>query len=177
MVSFPGRLTDGTAEPQPSHHMPTSARPPRRHDRSCTVCHRRKVRCDRRSPCSACTRNGSLCAYPPSNQAVGRVRKTTISDVASRLSSLEKTITAATIDAAPSAQPSVPGRAFADHEPRPKERQSPKILLHNQNSSQYFDDLFTTRAIEEVNGNWTDASGCVANVVQGSGPAVAFAEE
>ncbi|KAK9444435.1 fungal specific transcription factor [Metarhizium brunneum] len=149
MVSFPGRVTDGTAEPQPSHHMPTSARPPRRHDRSCVVCHRRKVRCDRRSPCSACTRNGSLCAYPPSNQAVGRVRKTTISDVASRLSSLEKTITAATIDTTPSTQPSVPGRAFTDHEPRPKERQSPKILLHNQNSSQYFDDLFTTRAIEE----------------------------
>ncbi|PYH88339.1 fungal-specific transcription factor domain protein [Aspergillus ellipticus CBS 707.79] len=30
---------------------------------SCVVCQRRKVKCDRQDPCSACTRNGAECIY------------------------------------------------------------------------------------------------------------------
>ncbi|KAK8147642.1 hypothetical protein G3M48_001255 [Beauveria asiatica] len=147
MVSPPNRLKRRTAESQPSHSASESFPSSRRYDRSCIVCHRRKVRCDRQSPCSTCTRNGSLCTYPPSNLAVGRVRKTTISDVASRLLSLEKSITAATTGAAQAEK--TPSTGPVGSSPQAKGRLSPMILLHSRNSSQYFDELLTTRVIEE----------------------------
>ncbi|KAM3543097.1 hypothetical protein ARSEF1564_003996, partial [Beauveria bassiana] len=148
MVSPPDRLKRRTAESQISHSAPASFPLSQRYDRSCIVCHRRKVRCDRQSPCSTCTRNRSLCTYPPSNTAVGRVRKTTISDVASRLSSLERSITAATTGGAVQAE-KTPSPGLVGSSPQAKGRVSPTILLHSQNSSQYFDELLTTRVIEE----------------------------
>ncbi|KAH8648864.1 hypothetical protein BGZ61DRAFT_376263 [Ilyonectria robusta] len=64
----------------------------RRVERSCVICHRRKVRCDKQSPCSQCSRGGYTCLYPQTGPPVRRVRKTTITDVASRISELEKTL-------------------------------------------------------------------------------------
>ncbi|KAM3469213.1 hypothetical protein MY8738_010155 [Beauveria namnaoensis] len=148
MVSPPNRFKSLTAESQSPHSAPASFPLSQRYDRSCIVCHRRKVRCDRQSPCSTCTRNRSLCAYPPSNTALGRVRKTTISDVASRLSSLERSITAATTGGAVQAE-KTPSSGLVGSSPQAKGRVSPTILLHSQNSSQYFDELLTTRVIEE----------------------------
>ncbi|KAF7558192.1 hypothetical protein G7Z17_g121 [Cylindrodendrum hubeiense] len=66
----------------------------RRVERSCVICHRRKVRCDKQSPCSQCARGGYTCLYPQTGPPVRRVRKTTITDVASRISDLEKTLIA-----------------------------------------------------------------------------------
>ncbi|KAH8719649.1 C6 transcription factor asaR [Beauveria bassiana] len=81
-------------------------------------------------------------------EKVGRVRKTTISDVASRLSSLERSITAATTGGAVQAE-KTPSSGLVGSSPQAKGRVSPTILLHSQNSSQYFDELLTTRVIEE----------------------------
>ncbi|KAF4445867.1 hypothetical protein F53441_10428 [Fusarium austroafricanum] len=71
-----------------------SSRPRTQSNRSCTVCHRRKVRCDKKSPCSGCIRSGFECSYPPAAPPARRPRKTTINDVASRISEMEKTIEA-----------------------------------------------------------------------------------
>jgi hypothetical protein len=65
----------------------------RRTERSCIICHRRKVRCDKESPCSQCSQSGYSCQYPQAGP-VRRVRKTTITDVASRISDLERTVAA-----------------------------------------------------------------------------------
>ncbi|KAH7131115.1 hypothetical protein EDB81DRAFT_807945 [Dactylonectria macrodidyma] len=70
----------------------------RRTERSCVICHRRKVRCDKQSPCSQCSRGGYSCLYPQPGPAVRRVRKTTITDVASRISDLERTLVAVSRD-------------------------------------------------------------------------------
>lgn len=66
----------------------------RKVERSCILCHRRKIRCDKRSPCSTCLRTGVLCCYPTAGQPARRPRKTTISDVAERLGRLERTLVA-----------------------------------------------------------------------------------
>ncbi|RSL56972.1 hypothetical protein CEP54_008541 [Fusarium duplospermum] len=63
-------------------------------ERSCAVCHRRKVRCDKKLPCNQCIRGGFPCSYPPVRDVIRRTRKTTISDVATRISEMEKTIEA-----------------------------------------------------------------------------------
>ncbi|GJD01330.1 fungal specific transcription factor [Colletotrichum higginsianum] len=66
----------------------------RKIERSCHLCHRRKVRCDKKLPCASCIRGGFQCYYPPVGQPVRRVRKTTIADVANRISDLEKSLVA-----------------------------------------------------------------------------------
>ncbi|KAK0384739.1 hypothetical protein NLU13_7217 [Sarocladium strictum] len=81
-----------------STNTPNQPRPPplprsRPAERSCVICHRRKVRCDKQSPCSQCSHGGFSCVYPQPGP-VRRVRKTTITDVASRISDLERTVAA-----------------------------------------------------------------------------------
>lgn len=61
--------------------------------RSCQPCHRRKVRCDKKHPCTPCARSGKACTYPTASQPIRRPRKTTMADVASRISQLERSLT------------------------------------------------------------------------------------
>lgn len=42
--------------------------------RSCTTCRRRKVKCNKETPCSNCTRNGVTCIFPPPGRARPRPR-------------------------------------------------------------------------------------------------------
>lgn len=62
--------------------------------RSCIPCHQRKVRCDKKTPCSACIRGQHRCAYPGNNSSTQSPRrpKSTIAEIAGRLQSLEGTI-------------------------------------------------------------------------------------
>ncbi|KAK5989517.1 C6 transcription factor asaR [Cladobotryum mycophilum] len=143
---------------------PTSPNPRRRPDRSCVLCHRRKIRCDRQTPCLACVRARLTCTYPPSDKPIRRVRKATIADVASRISDLEKTIVAASIDQAngatrhvrppPARLPpsSVPVSLPVSPHESPgelKELSSEEVLVRNGSSSQYFNELLISRVIEE----------------------------
>ncbi|KAI6763924.1 hypothetical protein HG530_007713 [Fusarium avenaceum] len=80
--------------------------PTRRIERSCAVCHRRKVRCNKTLPCSHCIRSGFECTYPPTGPIVRRAKKTTINDVASRISHMEKTIEAFKASQVAASQPS-----------------------------------------------------------------------
>ncbi|KAF9880388.1 hypothetical protein CkaCkLH20_02342 [Colletotrichum karsti] len=140
----------------------------RRIERSCNLCHRRKIRCDKKSPCSSCARGGFPCFYPQAGQPIRRVRKTTIADVASRISDLEKTLVAgvgqsqqlfrgressATRETpAPAPAPSAstwtrPSTA----PPSGSYAKSPgdEILVRKGTSSQYFDEVLISRVIEE----------------------------
>lgn len=60
--------------------------------RSCYSCNRKKVRCDKRQPCSACVRAGRDCAYPVAGPRVRRTKKTIMEGMATRISSLEKSV-------------------------------------------------------------------------------------
>ena len=61
--------------------------------RSCQLCHRRKIRCDKRKgSCSSCLRANTPCLYPGTERAPRRPHKTTITDVASRVTELERAV-------------------------------------------------------------------------------------
>lgn len=68
--------------------------------RSCHSCYRKKIRCDKRRPaCSSCARSGEPCSYPALGPRVRRSKKTMMAEMASRISSLEKSLAQATADA------------------------------------------------------------------------------
>lgn len=63
--------------------------------RSCHACNSKKIKCDKKDPCSACTRAGRPCAFPSPGPRKRRTRKVIMADMASRISSLEETLTRA----------------------------------------------------------------------------------
>lgn len=149
----------------------SSSRPNRRIERSCEVCHRRKVRCDKKSPCSQCIRSKFECSYPSSvAPPVRRPRKTTINDVASRISQMERTIESFRAQqdattASTSPQPSVStttsvtsantpvafGTAGAsDGLPRQTAGRLEGLLLNKGKYSHYVNEVLLSRVIEQV---------------------------
>ena len=56
--------------------------------RSCINCHKRKVRCDRKTPCSQCVRSKWSCIYPNLDQETAK-RSSPLQDITSRLDRLE----------------------------------------------------------------------------------------
>lgn len=129
--------------------------------KSCAVCRRRKVRCDKKIPCTPCTRGGRACVYPQPGPAPRRARKTTMNDVASRISELEKTVTV--VSRARDAYPTVtsgtspypPTSSNDDLVQRVEsgtEYSSPngEVLLRNGSSSQYFNEVFLSQVIDQA---------------------------
>lgn len=149
-----------------SDHSRSPTAPPssRRVERSCVICHRRKVRCDKQSPCSPCARGGYSCFYPQAGPAVRRVRKTTITDVASRITELEKTLVAVSRDheihvrgaATPGSRTETSSfHAAASmmgevNEEKGRNRNEEEILLKKGSTSTYFNEVLLSRVIEQV---------------------------
>jgi hypothetical protein len=148
-----------------------SSRSTRRIERSCAVCHRRKVRCDRKSPCSQCIRSNFECSYPSSaGPPVRRVRKTTINDVASRISQMERTIESfrtnqdtasqVTTSSTPSvtsantpvtsATVTTTGVGVRDEFPRQAVERREGLLLNKGRFSHYVNEVLLSRVIEQV---------------------------
>jgi hypothetical protein len=73
-----------------------SATAPRHADtsssRSCVTCRRRKVRCNKRTPCSNCTKAGIECIFPPPGRAPRKSRRPPDAELLSRLRRLEGVI-------------------------------------------------------------------------------------
>jgi hypothetical protein len=62
-------------------------------NRSCNDCNRRKVRCNKRSPCDNCLRLGFECTFPPPGRKARTKTKTSNkSELISRLSLLEREV-------------------------------------------------------------------------------------
>lgn len=57
--------------------------------RSCTTCRKRKVRCDKRHPCSNCSKAGTECFFPGPGRAPRRSRKPQDTEMLVRLRRLE----------------------------------------------------------------------------------------
>lgn len=136
--------------------------------RSCHTCHRRKIRCDKREPCSPCSRSDAMCVYPGPEERIKRPRKTTMAGVASRLSNLERLLpaTPATPENLTRLNESrnlvvsptgVPSSTHA-HEDcsvdavSMEHRQAfgNEILVRRGSRSQYFSEGFVARVIERV---------------------------
>lgn len=147
------------AEPE----RPDPVRSARRVPRSCELCNRRKVRCDKKEPCSPCARAGKSCVFPPTARAARRPKRTIMADMAGRIASLEKSLAQATDGSesyrstprAPmsdgagsspldSAEPATPAAMVE------RRRPGQDILLQKGSSSQYFNEVLLSRVIEEV---------------------------
>lgn len=136
----------------------------RKVDRSCVLCHRRKVRCDKKMPCSTCTRTAVLCCYPSGENPGPRQPKTTISAIATRLVQLERTLTAISSDLVPAhgdhqdrlsrAETPVSGSTPVNDGDDEREDYSPlateEILVRDGHSSRYINEVLFSRVLEEV---------------------------
>jgi hypothetical protein len=121
--------------------------------RSCLTCHQRKIRCDKRSPCSNCVRNDVLCCYPEIEQRRRRPQKVTIGEISARLARLERTITAITKGTATPDVEIVPDLAV----PRSERGYPPTIvgspaelLVRDGDSSRYINEVILSRILDEV---------------------------
>jgi len=99
MPEFTPAASDDTKTPKSptgSNDDPTSPRGQSRtgstmqlNPRSCVTCRRRKVRCDKKNPCSNCTKQGIECIFPGPGRAPRKARKPPDSELLSRLRRLE----------------------------------------------------------------------------------------
>lgn len=60
--------------------------------RSCVTCRRRKVRCNKRSPCSNCVKGGVECVYPPPGRLRRKTKRPQDAELMTRLKRLEGVI-------------------------------------------------------------------------------------
>ena len=60
--------------------------------RSCTTCSRRKIRCNKREPCSNCSKANVDCYFPPPGRAPRKPQKQTEGNLHERLRRLERVI-------------------------------------------------------------------------------------
>ncbi|CAG8909464.1 unnamed protein product [Penicillium egyptiacum] len=70
----------------------SAAEPPSSSSRSCVTCRRRKVRCNKKSPCSNCTKAGIDCVFPPPGRAPRKSKRPPDAELLSRLRRLEGVI-------------------------------------------------------------------------------------
>lgn len=127
--------------------------------RSCLRCHQRKVRCDKTSPCSSCTRMGVFCSYPGPDPPPRRPHKTTIADVSARLARLEKRVDAMahgsqhTDDESQSTTTARSPEHSVAEEPTLTESSSNGVLVNGGHSSRYFNEILLSRVLEEVSSS------------------------
>lgn len=147
-TSHTGIHTPPTETPVPPSRLVT---------RSCLACNRKKIRCNKRQPCSSCLRAGRPCEYPASGPRIRRPKKTIIADMSSRIAELEKSLAnAKELDPiTPSPHWSEPVASSgqlknalysgpSDH------RSRGDIVVQKGSSSQYFNEILLSRVINEV---------------------------
>ena len=127
--------------------------------RSCYGCNSKKIRCDKTEPCSSCARAGRSCVYPPLGPRKRRAKKTIMADIASRISTLEKSVDKArnVETLAPTVPISETASTMRSKQPAitlPSDNLSKTfredILVQKGSSSQYFNEILLSRVIEEV---------------------------
>lgn len=93
--------------------------------RSCVTCRRRKVRCNKRSPCSNCVKAGVDCIFPPPGRAPRKSKRPPDAELLSRLRRLEGVIehlsgkNAEVSGSASSISPTQPSTTFPPLPPAP----------------------------------------------------------
>lgn len=123
--------------------------------RSCFNCNRKKIRCDKKLPCTACTRSDKQCSYPASGPRSRRTKMTMMEEMASRVSTLEKSLKDARNQTSSVATSSAPASGSTVTTPRMQtgdsgERIRDDILVQEGSSSQYFNEILLSRVLEEV---------------------------
>lgn len=131
--------------------------------RSCYNCHRKKIRCNKEDPCSACVRAGKPCGYPPLGPRTRRTKKTIMADMVSRIASLEKSLAEAreaksnpTPFSSESTNPAISVPQATTYRPEKViQRSGEDIVVQMGSSSQYFNEVILSKVIQDV--SFTDA--------------------
>ena len=91
VASEPSPATSDRVPSSKSATSPTNSNTPASgiNPRSCTTCRKRKVRCDKRHPCSNCHKAGIECIFPRPGRAPRRSKKPPDSELLARLRRLE----------------------------------------------------------------------------------------
>ncbi|KAF2105997.1 hypothetical protein BDV96DRAFT_508566 [Lophiotrema nucula] len=154
---------DSEAEAESERQVPSTVASPRTRGwipRSCFACNNKKIRCDKKEPCSACTRAERQCAYPPMGPRKRRTKITIMSEMAARISDLEKSLAEARKDGSVAgdeqrqphadANESAIERSQADPSPSALSEEAQGIVLVQKgSSSQYFNEVLLSRVIAE----------------------------
>lgn len=117
-------------------------------ERSCLLCHQRKIRCNKRSPCSNCARADVLCCYPGAERPGRRPPKHTIAEVVARVTRLERTITAISNIESNSAHKSPTVEADAS-EIQTVAGSPEELLVQDGYSTRYINEVLFSRVLEE----------------------------
>jgi hypothetical protein len=126
-------------------------------ERSCVMCHQRKIRCDKRSPCSNCARVDLFCCYPGPQRAGRRPPKTTIAELATRVARLERTI----VEISNGSPRDSNGETDSAHTPplesltanemqTGEDRPAEELLVQDGYSSRYVNEILLSRILDEV---------------------------
>lgn len=86
---------------------------PKLNPRSCVTCRRRKVRCDKREPCSNCVKAHNECVFPPPGRAPRKPRRPHDAELLKRLRRLESVVDSlgTQVDEDGNVHPSIEGNA------------------------------------------------------------------
>jgi hypothetical protein len=87
--------------------------------RSCVTCRRRKVRCNKRTPCSNCVKAGIECVFPPPGRAPRKTKRPHDAELLSRLRRLEGVIEQLSGQKPGAAEPLSAVSSPSQHEPGP----------------------------------------------------------
>ncbi|KAL0256577.1 hypothetical protein SLS55_008972 [Diplodia seriata] len=134
---------DRISKPSPpthSHSISSASGSAALNPRSCVTCRRRKVKCDKKHPCTNCSKARIECIFPAPGRAPRKARKPPDAELLDRLRKLEgmvKTLGGATVEDG-NAQP-----AEEDETPEPPKeaRREPKVFVgmkppHNPDSEE-----------------------------------------
>jgi hypothetical protein len=90
-VSSPKSANSSFTSPNPSASASTKSAAPKTdlNQRSCVTCRRRKVRCNKRDPCSNCIKAGIECVFPGPGRAPRKPRRPPDAELLARLRRLE----------------------------------------------------------------------------------------
>lgn len=131
-----------------------STAPRKRLGRSCLACHRRKIRCSKELPCSTCVKNSVTCSYPEPGRK-RRAPKTRITDIATRISQLERTLVSASRASEPPPRATTtrsretPGVAETPYTPYSQTQDGYEVNKEALVKNQYYNEDLLSRVIEQ----------------------------
>jgi hypothetical protein len=128
---------DSTAQEDPGGSVLDATTTESRHP--CVSCQRRKVKCDRKSPCSRCLAYGQDCRQPETRRAPRRARRAVPSLVSEKLRQLEKSldeVRAAVLSDKPeeTSETAETAPVASEGQPQPLENTLGRLIIEDENS-------------------------------------------
>jgi hypothetical protein len=132
-------------------NVPSARSPPTAslNPRSCVTCRRRKVKCDKHSPCSNCTKAHIPCVFPERGRAVRRPRKPPDNELLKRLAKLEGVVEELSGQVGVEDAAAGVGNQFVKAEAVVSEKESGRLVI-DQGRSRYVSGNFWASLSNEV---------------------------